>query len=190
MTSASTGSSGDRFPKSRDPRPDARLVVLGLGSNVRGKERINEAIDRIQYSYDLLVKSTRYVGPAEGGPNDQSETPALVGAKDADRADLTIYSNAAVLVRTADTFQEIRKELRRIEDELGRSRTNDHRVDIDIDILLIQGEVVRNRAGVTVVPHPDLRTKRHAALPSAEVAPALVHPETKERIVEIAARLA
>ena len=175
-----------RFPKGRDPRPGARLVVVGLGSNIDGKAQIARAIDLITYSFDLLVKSTRYVGPADGGPND-----AFLGAlppTDSD-TDLSIYSNAAVLIRTADTFKEVRKELRSIEKALGRTRGDERRVEIDIDIMLIQGEIVRNKHDEIVVPHPDLATKRHAALPSAEVAPSMVHPKTKERLSEIAARL-
>ena len=147
-------------------------MVLGLGSNVDGKAQIAKAIERIAFSFDLLVKSTRYVGPAEGGADD------------------VIYSNAAVLIRTADSFKDVRKELRHIEKALGRTREDVRRVEIDIDILLIQGEIVRNKHDEIVVPHPDLSTKRHAALPSAEVAPSLVHPKTKERLAEIAARLA
>ncbi len=205
----------DRFPKGRDTRPGARLIVLGLGSNIDGKNQIAKAIERIEFSFDLLVKSTRYIGPAEGGPNDPSaqgpsdpageetpgeETPGeasatappgrgLTGA-DEDVDDLSIYSNAAVLIRTADTFKEVRKTLRRIEKELGRTKEDPRRVEIDIDILLIQGEIVRNKHDDIVVPHPDLATKRHAAIPSAEVAPSLTHPKTKERLAEIAARLA
>ncbi|MFT6109868.1 MAG: 2-amino-4-hydroxy-6-hydroxymethyldihydropteridine diphosphokinase [Planctomycetota bacterium] len=181
---------GERFPKGRDERPGARLVVLGLGSNVDGKGQIARAIDRLVYSFDLLVKSTRYVGPAEGGPNDTGEPMTIPPEEEASGENLRLYSNAAVLIRTADTFQEIRKELRRIEKTLGRTREDPRRVEIDIDILLIQGEVVRNKHDEIVVPHPDLDKKRHAALPSAEVAPSLRHPKTKERLAEIAARLA
>ncbi len=186
----------ERFPKGRDTRPGARLVVLGLGSNINGKEQIARAIERVAYSFDLLVKSTRYVGPAEGGPNDPTAageappTPSSLVADAAEGENLSVYSNAAILIRTADSFKEIRKELRHIEKALGRTRDDLRRVEIDIDILLIQGEVVRNKNDEIVVPHPDLTTKRHAALPSAEVAPSLVHPRTKERLGDIAARLA
>ena len=155
-------------------------MLLGLGSNIDGKAQIAKAIERIAFSFDLLAKSTRYVGPADG---------AADGGADGG-ADGEIYSNAAVLIRTADSFKEVRKELRHIEKALGRTREDVRRVEIDIDILLIQGEIVRNKHDEIVVPHPDLSTKRHAALPSAEVAPSLVHPKTKERLAEIAARLA
>lgn len=207
----SSASSEKRFPRGRDTRPGARLIVLGLGSNIQGKEQIAKAIERIEFCFDLLVKSTRYVGPAEGGPNDQSGAAATdaptdgassalppaspprgrdLTSQDESVDDLSIYSNAAVLIRTAEPFKEVRKTLRLIEKELGRTREDPRRVEIDIDILLIQGEIVRNKHDEIVVPHPDLATKRHAAIPSAEVAPSLTHPKTKERLGEIAARLA
>ena len=50
--------------------------------------------------------------------------------------------------------------------------------------------MVRTPEDRILVPHPDLSAKRHAAIPSAEVAPSLRHPRTGERLSEIAARLA
>ncbi|MEM6672631.1 MAG: 2-amino-4-hydroxy-6-hydroxymethyldihydropteridine diphosphokinase [Planctomycetota bacterium] len=166
-----------RFRAGRDEREGARLVVLGLGSNVDGPEQIDRAIDRLSYEYDLLVRSTRYVGPPEVPPDVEPDASAPP------------YSNAAILIRTADDFDTLREDLRRIEAELGRDRSKRGEVAIDLDILLIQGEVVRKDDAV-VVPHPDLTAKRHAAIPSAEVAPFLVHTTTEERLSEIAARLA
>lgn len=174
---ADAPSTRPRFPKGRDTRPGARLVVLGLGSNIDGPEQIDRAIERLAYTYDLLVRSTRYVGPPE--------VPAEVEPDDS----AAPYSNAAVLVRTADDYETLHATLRAIEADLGRDRSTPGEVAIDIDILLIQDEVVRGEDGI-VVPHPDLTSKRHAAIPSAEVAPFLVHTTTEERLSEIASRLA
>jgi 7,8-dihydro-6-hydroxymethylpterin-pyrophosphokinase len=41
-----------------------------------------------------------------------------------------------------------------------------------------------------VVPHPDLETRRYAAIPSAEVAPFLKHAITERPLSELAAALA
>lgn len=169
-----------RFPAPRDERPGARRVVLGLGSNQDAESKIPAAIERLTYAYDLLVKSTRYVGPPEVAPE---EAPALEEAP-------VVYSNTAVLVRTADTYEELKANLTAIEAELGRDRSRPGEVAIDIDILLIEDEVVRDADDRILVPHPDLTAKRHAAIPSSEVAPSLKHPRTGERLAEIAARLA
>ena len=153
-------------------------MVLGLGSNYEPEANIREAVERLTYTFDLLVKSTRYVGPPEGSP----EAPMPDEGK--------LFSNAAVLIRTADTYVEIRNKVREIEDELDRDRSTPNVVTIDIDVLLIEDEVVRRDDDTIVVPHADLCTKRHAAIPSAEVAPSLKHPGTREVIADIAARLA
>jgi len=166
-----------RFPKERDTRPGARLIVIGLGSNIDGPEQIDRAIAELTLEFDLLVRSTRYVGPPEVGPTEEPDASAPA------------YSNAAVLIRTADPFEAVKETLRRIESDLGRDRSLKGQVAIDIDVLLIQNEVIRLGSAV-VVPHPDLDTRRHAAIPSAEVAPFLRHPVSEERLSEIAARLA
>lgn len=169
-----------RFPAPRDNRPGARRIVLGLGSNQEAETKIPEAINILAHTYDVLVKSTRYVGPPEVAPE---EGPSLEQAK-------VVYSNTAVLIRTADRYPQLRETLRSIEAELGRDRSTQGVVAIDIDILLIEGEVVRDEQDRVVVPHADLTEKRHAAIPSSEVAPSLKHPRTGERLAEIAARLA
>ena len=166
-----------RFPKGRDNRPGARLVVIGLGSNTDGPEQIDRAIERLVLEYDLLVRSTRYIGPPEVGPDEEPDDSAPP------------YSNAAVLIRTADDFATLKDKLHALELDLGRDRMVKGEVAIDLDVLLIQNEVVRS-GDVVVVPHPDLTCKRHAAIPSAEVAPFLVHTTTEERLSAIAARLA
>lgn len=169
-----------RFPASRDKRPGARRVVLGLGSNQAAETKIPEAIDILAHTYDLLVKSTRYVGPPEVDPENATslEDSAVV------------YTNTSVLIRTADRYPQLRETLRAIEAELGRDRDQSGVVAIDIDILLIEGEVVRDENDRVIVPHADLTAKRHAAIPSSEVAPSLKDPRTGERLAEIAARLA
>ncbi|MEL6430780.1 MAG: 2-amino-4-hydroxy-6-hydroxymethyldihydropteridine diphosphokinase [Planctomycetota bacterium] len=169
--------SGRRFPRGRDARPGARLVLLGLGSNREPEAHIPRAVEELTYAYDLLFKSTRYVGPPEGLDGEEA-------------AEAPPYSNVSVLIRTADTYDVLRGSLREIEAQLGRDRSQKGVVTIDIDILLIQGEVVRNDGGDVIVPHPDLAKKRHAAIPSAEVAPAMVLPHTGQRVAQLAAELA
>lgn len=169
-----------RFPPPRDARPTARRVVLGLGSNQDAEANIAQAVDALAHTYDLLVKSTRYVGPPEVSPE---KGPSIEDST-------VVYSNTAVLIRTADTYDELRVTMRAIEADLGRDRSDPAVVAIDIDILLIEDEVVRTPEDRILVPHPDLSAKRHAAIPSSEVAPSLRHPRTGERLSEIAARLA
>lgn len=167
-------SSRRRFPRGRDTSPDARLVVIGLGSNTDGPGKINEAIEEISFRYDLLARSTRYVSPPAG---------------DDDNGEGEAYSNAAVLVRTSDPHDVIKAALGQIELDLGRDRSTPGAVAIDLDILLIQDQIIREGSRI-VVPHPDLETRRYAAIPSAEVAPFLRHSVTEARLSDLAATLA
>lgn len=177
-----------RFPRGRDTHPDARLVVIGLGSNTDGPAKINDAIEEISYRYDLLARSTRYVSPAVGGGEEEGPSPGD-GSTSAPPDQKATYSNAAVLVRTSESHDTIKAALGEIEEALGRDRSTPDAVAIDLDILLIQGQVIREGTRI-VVPHPDLETQRYAAIPSAEVAPFLRHSVTEARLSELAAALA
>ncbi len=179
----------------RDTREGARRVVLGLGSNHHAEKAIPEALELLGYEFDLLVKSSRYVGPPEldsGGKHDQeaAASPVAATADGPVTEGPVVYSNMAVLVRTAESYGDIKATLHALEEELGRDRSTPGVVPIDIDILLIEGEIIRSSSKKVLVPHPDLTTKRHAAIPSSEVAPALRHPLTGARLAEIAAELA
>ena len=167
-----------RFPRGRETGEGAYLVVIGLGSNEEGPARIDAAVEEISYEYDLLARSTRYVSP----PDEDGE-PVAEGT---DRAG---YSNAAVLIRTTQDYDTLKATLRAIEERLGRDRTDAGVVAIDLDILLLQDQIVRKGERV-LAPHPDLESKRYAAIPSAEVAPFLRHAITEESLADLAARLA
>ncbi|MDG1050861.1 MAG: 2-amino-4-hydroxy-6-hydroxymethyldihydropteridine diphosphokinase [Planctomycetota bacterium] len=180
-----------RFPKGRDESPEARLVIIGLGSNVDAPTKLNAAVDEISYEYDLLARSTRYVSPAmpskKGNLTAPEPTPSPGAAPAPEEA--APYSNAAVLIRTVATHDAIKETLGEIEARLGRDRRQPDCVAIDLDILLIQDEVIREGRR-TLVPHPDLETRRYVAIPGAEVAPFMRHPITKAPLAEIAAALA
>ena len=107
----------------------------------------------------------------------------------AEGTDRAGYSNAAVLIRTTQDYDTLKATLRAIEERLGRDRTDAGVVAIDLDILLLQDQIVRKGERV-LAPHPDLESKRYAAIPSAEVAPFLRHAITEESLADLAARLA
>ena len=166
-----------RFPMDRDERRAARLVVIGLGSNTDPGKHLPAAFKELSFAFHLLVRSTPYVGPPVGdGP------AAAPGAA-------STFSNAAALIRTADTFDQIKGSLKGIEAALGREREDPRVVTIDLDILIIQGEVIRGERDRILVPHPDLCAYPHGSIPCAEVAPFLRHPLTNETVKEIADRL-
>lgn len=176
--SAAARAGARRFPHQRETRPGTRLVLLGVGSNHGATETIPRALEELAYEFDVLAKSTRYVGPPE--PREGQEPD-----HDAPR-----YSNVSVLIRTPEDHITLRARLKELERELGRDRTRPGEVAIDLDILLIAGERVIADDGQVLVPHPDLTTKRYAAIPSAEVAPSMRLPGRDDCVADVAARLA
>lgn len=149
------------------------LVALGLGTNLAREENLRGAL--IELSRRLPVRAvssaweTAPVGPA-GQPR---------------------YYNAAALLETELGPEELKSSvLRPIERALGRRRSEDRYAPrpIDLDITLWEEAVFR--FDTWSVPDPDLLTCLHVALPLAEIAPHLKHPETGERMEEIARRLA
>jgi 2-amino-4-hydroxy-6-hydroxymethyldihydropteridine diphosphokinase len=148
-------------------------VVLGLGSNVGDRATtIQRAIARLEASTDmtLLARSGLYESPPAGGP----EQPD--------------YLNAAVLVETALAPRDLLLQSLAIERELGRIRPDPQRWGprtIDLDILWIDGEVVRE-PGLSV-PHPRLRDRPFAVRPLLDVVPDAMDPQSGERIASWAA---
>lgn len=105
------------------------------------------------------------------------------------------FFNAAVLLETDLTAAQLKSDvLDPIEQQLHRQRTTDKNAPrtIDMDIILFNNEVLdyiapdgRSRH----IPDPDLLKFVHIAVPLAELAPDLIHPETAEPLATIAQRL-
>ena len=86
-----------------------------------------------------------------------------------------------MLIRTTDDHDTLKATL---QVEEPRPLLGPDLVAIDLDILLIEDRVVR-RGTEVLVPHPDLLVRRHAAIPSAEVAP-FMRTLTEVPLAEIA----
>ncbi|RPI23400.1 MAG: GTP cyclohydrolase I FolE, partial [Actinobacteria bacterium] len=136
---------------------------LVAGSNVGRERNLPEAIRRLRRHADVDVKgvSRVYGSPSLGGP-----------------ADAPDFYNAAIVVCTQLTPQELRAELRRIEEAMGRVRTADRNAPREIDLdIAYYGDRVADY-GDWAIPDPATTTAAHVAIPIADVAPDWVHPET------------
>src|SRR4051794_36934441 len=135
---------------SRSPGSGLHRACLGLGSNVAPAVHIAAAVRRLRLLLSVESMSTAWQSPAVG-----------VEASD--------YVNAAMLVETTLTKQELTALLKRVEYDLGRSRMQGGaHVSIDIDLLILDD----------VVQKPDLWELAYRAVPVAELLPDLVHPTT------------
>jgi GTP cyclohydrolase IA len=138
-------------------------AVLVAGSNIERERHLPEAIRLVRRHPGIDVKAVSrvYESPALGGP---SEAPD--------------FYNAALLVCTDLTPQELRAELRGIEEAMGRVRSADRNAPRQIDLdVAYYGDRVADY-GEWALPDPEATTAAHVAIPIADVAPDWLHPET------------
>ncbi len=151
----------------------ANCVYILLGSNIDKERNLPEAVR-------LLARLTRVVAVSS-----VYET-APVGLEDQPH-----FFNAAVQAETELPAAAFRNQvLARVEQLLGRVRTADKNAPrtIDADMVLFNDEVFELDE-THHIPDPELLEFPHIAVPVAELAPDMVHPETGQRLEKIAAHL-
>lgn len=137
-------------------------AVISVGSNIRPDENIPLARRRIAKGVKLLAES-RFVETEPIGFADQPN-----------------FVNGAFLIETEMDLDELRKWLRRVEDELGRVRTANKYGPrtIDLDVVVWNGRIVdddvyrRDFLRSTVLELlPDLNVDEQGAGSEKEVRP-------------------
>lgn len=140
-----------------------RVVVVGLGANLGDPRRaVLKAFDEIAALEGVveIARSRLYRTRPVGGPP---------------QAD---YVNAAIAIRTSLAPLALLGRLQAIELGHGRERGEERDLPrtLDLDVLYIEGEVVREPS--LEVPHPRLAERAFALIPLLEVAPDARDPET------------
>jgi 2-amino-4-hydroxy-6-hydroxymethyldihydropteridine diphosphokinase len=146
--------------------------VISLGSNIDPERNLPLATGLLSSLGRIVRTSQVYASPAVGPPGQ----PAFL--------------NAAALIETEFTPENLRARLRRIEQDLGRRRSADKYAarPIDLDLILYDELVVEGPAHR--LPDPDLLHRAYLALTAAEVDPDGRHPVTGEALTALADRLA
>ena len=147
-------------------------ALVALGSNIDGKRNLREAVRRLSLCCRLVAVSPVY----ETAPVGNTEQPN--------------FFNAAALIETDLTAAELKaRVLRVIEQEMGRVRTEDKNAPrtIDLDIALFGHQVLD--LGPRRIPDPDILRYPHIAVPLADLAPTMRHPEDGRTLQEIAQSL-
>ena len=99
------------------------------------------------------------------------------------------FLNAAILIDTELTPEELRWRLRGIESDLGRVRTEDRYAARPIDLdLVLYDDLIADDAPARL-PDPELLVRAYLAVTIAELAPELRHPLSGETLATIAGRL-
>lgn len=152
---------------------EATRAVLLLGSNVEKERNLPEAVRLLRRApgVDVEAVSPIYESASDGGP-----------------ADAPDFFNAAVVVHTDRSVEELRSIARRIELELGRVRTDDPNAPrtIDVDVVYF-GDVVE--AGDNPLPDPNATSAPYVALPVADVVPDWIHPVDGRATKDIAEQI-
>lgn len=151
----------------------ANYVYILLGSNIDRERNLPAAVGLLAEMTQVKAVSSVY------------ET-APVGLEDQPH-----FFNAAIKVETELTAVAFRRQvLAEMERQLGRVRTADKNAPrtIDADMILFNDEIF-DLDETHHIPDPELLEFSHIAVPIAELAPDMLHPETGERLANIAARL-
>jgi 2-amino-4-hydroxy-6-hydroxymethyldihydropteridine diphosphokinase len=146
-------------------------VFIELGSNIDPEHYLPRALNMLQTLGRITAISSAY------------QNPAIASEPQPD------YINAAVLLETHLQPLELRKGLREIEEKLDRVRTADKNAPrtIDLDIALY-GDMILDHP-LLKVPDEHIYERPHLAITLAECDPEFIHPQTGERLADIAERL-
>lgn len=150
------------------------IVYLGLGTNIGNKRRnmITAAALLAERVGDILALSGFYETEPWGFESEN------------------IFLNASVKLKTSFSPLELLQITQQIEKELGRTEKSNgtyHDRIIDIDILLYDDEVLQMPG--LILPHPLMHERKFVMDPLSEIAPFVVHPVLKERIIDLKERL-
>jgi 2-amino-4-hydroxy-6-hydroxymethyldihydropteridine diphosphokinase len=144
-------------------------VYLGLGSN-RGDRlsQLRSALDRIAQLNRTFVGSVSSVYETEPvGKKDQSE-----------------FFNAVAQIETDLSPQDLLRELKRIERELGRrDRIRWGPREIDIDILYYDDLVLNDES--LQIPHGEVVNRRFVLIPLNEIEQGFIDPVRKLKITDL-----
>jgi 2-amino-4-hydroxy-6-hydroxymethyldihydropteridine diphosphokinase len=144
-----------------------KRIYLSLGSNIGDRAaNLNVAIERLSLVGEVVAVSAFY----ETEPVEVTSQPWFL--------------NCVVALDTDKLPQQVLNALLKVEQDMGRRRTqNKGPRNIDIDILLF-GDAVVEAKGLTI-PHPALSQRRFVLEPLAEIAPEVCHPVLKKTIREL-----
>mgnify|MGYP002134635694 CR=1 FL=1 len=144
-------------------------VILSLGSNQGNRlENIVRCIDKLHREVGTIVAvSSLFESDAWGFESDS-------------------FYNCAVLMHTNKKPQKILKNVLKIEQKLGRVRTETTLYQpriIDIDLIAFDNEIIKS--DVLEIPHQHLEKRLFVLLPMKEIAPDWTHPISKKNISEL-----
>lgn len=133
---------------------------LLLGGNLGDKEQnLKQAIALLEQKLGSTAKKSNIFITAAWGNENQPE-----------------FYNQAISISTTFSAIELLKIVLKVEEQLGRKRTNDKWQEriIDIDILFYNDEIID--LPELKIPHPFIQKRKFVLVPMNEIAGEMVHP--------------
>lgn len=163
------------------------MVYLSLGSNIGKRlKNLQTAIKLLKENgFNVIKTSSIYEtsawpirSPQQGcGSSDITSELTSNGLKGV--TEQPNFLNLVLKGKTKLCPEELLKEIKQIEKEIGRKPTKKWgpRI-IDIDILCYDKKILKSN--VLTIPHPQLHKRAFVLIPLKEIAPRLVHPVFKK----------
>lgn len=137
-------------------------AYIGIGSN------IEDPILQVETSFSLLaqIPLTRLISKS-----------SLYQSKPFGPIDQPDFINAAAAIVTQLSAFDLLKELKKIEHERGRKRSEIRwgPRSLDLDLLIYSNEIINEKD--LIVPHPGISERNFVLLPLGELAPELYVPK-------------
>ncbi|MBL1211767.1 MAG: 2-amino-4-hydroxy-6-hydroxymethyldihydropteridine diphosphokinase [Ignavibacteriae bacterium] len=144
-------------------------VYLSAGSNVG---------DRISYLKSALSKAN--------SKNDISvqNISSIYETLPFGKTDQNNFKNIVISLRTTLSYLELFKEIKNIEKEIGRSKTERWGPrEIDIDILLFDDKIIDTDK--LTIPHKGILERDFVVKPLLEIEPEISHPVKQKKIKDL-----
>ena len=135
-------------------------IYLGIGSNIEREFHIKMAVSELKSHFGELLLSPVYESAAVGFKGDN-------------------FYNLVACFETDLSLNEVANRLKSIEDKSGRDRTLEKfsARTLDIDLLLFNDHVLHHQ-GLNI-PRDEIIKHAYVLKPLYDIAPHLIHPETK-----------
>lgn len=142
------------------------ICYLGLGSNLGERyELIQSAIEKINTIQNVNTL----------------ERSSLIETEPYGKTDQPDFINCVIKINTGLSSLELLKRCLKIEDELGRLRSEKWGArTIDIDILFYGDKIIKKKR--LEIPHPGIAKRRFVLRSLNEICPEFVHPVLQTKI--------
>jgi 2-amino-4-hydroxy-6-hydroxymethyldihydropteridine diphosphokinase len=143
-------------------------IYLLLGSNMgNSKKMLLAALKKIEKHIGPIIRKSNFYTTAAWGKTDQPD-----------------FLNQVIIVQSNHTAQKIIEDILKIEQQMGRIRTekNAPRI-IDIDILFFNKDIINTDH--LIIPHIAIQKRRFVLVPLNELSPNFIHPILKKTIHQL-----